>query len=458
MSAALNYAKTNGETFIEELKTLLRMPSVSTDPAYEKDLRQCANWMVNHLKEIGIEKAELIETAGHPIVSGEYISDPARPTILVYGHYDVQPPDPLELWDSEPFEPVIIDDHIFARGACDDKGQMFILLKAVESIFRTSGSFPCNLKFLIEGEEECGSPNVMKYIEANPDKLVADVALVCDTGMIDEHTPTIVFGMRGLLYTEVRLKNADRDLHSGSFGGGVANPIHVLSELVAGLHDENNRITLPGFYDHVLELTDAERQAYTEIPFDAASWLAEVGVGAALPESGYSVAESITARPTLDVNGIWGGYTGEGSKTIIPAEANAKISCRLVPNQECDAVFESLKAYFNANVPASMEYELHRHGDGRPVIMDADNPAMTYAISALEKTFQKKPFLVRSGGSIPVVAAIKHNLGMDAIMMGFGVESDRIHAPNENFGLERFRKGVESSIRFLEAYTATSST
>ncbi len=452
MSDALLYAESHFDQFLDELKTLLRIPSVSTDPAYESELRKCADWMIAHLQQIGVEKTRLIETEGHPIVYGEHIVDDARPTILIYGHYDVQPPDPLELWDSDPFEPVIRDGHIFARGASDDKGQMFILIKAIESIFKTRGSFPCNLKFLIEGEEECGSPNVMKYIEQHPELLQADVGLACDTAMISETQPAIVIGMRGLLYTEITLTGANRDLHSGTYGGAVENPAHVLARLVAGFHDESNLITLPGFYDDVLELSESERKALLEQPLNEKEWLGAVGVSGVKTEAGYSLAEAGTVRPTLDVNGMWSGYTGLGAKTIIPAKASAKISCRLVPNQHPDKIFASLQSYLKANVPETIQYELRRLGDGFPAVMDSEHPAMQSAIDALKKTFGTPPYLVRGGGSIPVVATIKQLLNLDTIMIGFALESDRIHAPNENYGLERFRKGIAAAVRFLEGY------
>ncbi len=450
MKQPLEYVEAHFEAFVGGLKDLLRIPSVSTDPAYADQVSHCAQWLVDHLTDIGVQHVELVETKGHPLVYAEHLQDERAPTLLAYAHYDVQPPDPIDLWKSNPFEPTIRDNKIFARGACDDKGQLFLVIKAIEAFLKTSGGLPCNLKLLFEGEEESGSESIARFVEENPEKLQADFALVCDTAMVAPGIPAITISLRGIVYTELSLRASDRDLHSGVFGGAVENPLHVLSDLIAGLHDQQHRITIPGFYDDVLELSESERVLLQELPFDEKAWLGKVGVAGTKTEEGYSTLEAATARPTLDVHGIWGGYAGDGAKTIIPARAGAKISCRLVRNQDPDQIFESLKTYFDQRIPKALQHEFRQISIGSPILIDRENPAIKAAMDALEETFQAKPYFTRQGGSIPIVAMFKDILKIDSILMGFGLGEDAIHAPNESFGLDRFRKGIESVVRFFQ--------
>jgi acetylornithine deacetylase/succinyl-diaminopimelate desuccinylase-like protein len=452
MKDAIQYANSHFTRSLDEFQEFLRIPSISTDPAFADEVRRCALWLRDHIKEIGIDSAKLIETERHPLVYAEYTASESAPTVLIYCHYDVQPPDPIDLWESPPFEPTIKDNTIFARGASDDKGQAFLVLKAIEAVLKTEGALPCNLKILFEGEEESGSVGIQTYVENNASKLAADVALVCDTAMISDDIPAITVSLRGIAYAELLLTGSDRDLHSGVYGGGVENPLHLLSGLIAGLHDEKRRITIPGFYDNVRALSNSEREMLRKLPFDEKNWLGEVGITQAATEEGYSVLEATTTRPTLDVNGVWGGYMGEGAKTVIPAKAGAKISCRLVPEQTPLEVFQGLRNYFGARIHSAVSYELRQMNSGAPILVDTEHPAISAATKALHETFGCKPFFARQGGSIPIVAMFKETLGLDTVLMGFALESDSIHAPNEKFGLSRFRKGVESVIRFFEKY------
>jgi acetylornithine deacetylase/succinyl-diaminopimelate desuccinylase-like protein len=449
---ALSYAQSHAEEFVDQLVDLLRIPSISTDPDYTEDVRRAAEWLREDFQRIGLDRAELMETPGHPIVYAEKIEDPSLPTVLIYGHYDVQPPDPLELWESPPFEPVIRDGNVIARGAADDKGQAFIHLKATESYLRTGKSLPVNLKFLIEGEEESGSVNLARFIEDHRELLSADVVLISDTGMFAEGVPSITYGLRGLAYVEVTLAGPRRDLHSGHYGGAVENPINALCGLIGRLHDENHHIQVPGFYDDVREMTGEERDQYRQLPFDEDAWRREINVSAAKTESGYSVLEATSARPSLDVNGIWGGYTGKGAKTVLPSKASVKISCRLVPDQTPGDITDKLRRYFEENCPETMSVQFKDLHGGHGALVDIDSPAMQAAAEALEGVYGKKPLFTREGGSIPVVADFKRILGLDSVLMGFGLESDAIHSPNEQFGLDRFRQGIQASIRFMEAY------
>ncbi|GIV58205.1 MAG: hypothetical protein KatS3mg042_1118 [Rhodothermaceae bacterium] len=455
MEKALAYADAHFDGFVAQLQDLLRIPSISTDPAYAAEVRRAAGWLVDHFKAIGVAHAEAIDTDGHPIVYAEHPVDPALPTVLVYGHYDVQPPDPLELWTSPPFEPVIRDGVLYARGACDDKGQLFMHLKAAEAYLAAEGGPPVNLKFLLEGEEESGSKHLPGFIEAHRDRLAADVVLISDTDLFGPGIPSITYGLRGLAYIEVTLTGPDRDLHSGMYGGAIENPINALCRLIAGLHDEDHRVTIPGFYDNVVPLTEEERATFRALPFDEKAWAEEVGVRVTKTEKGYSVLEAISARPTLDVNGIWGGYTGQGAKTVLPSQAHAKISMRLVPNQTPDEIAEKARAYFEANCPPTMKLTFRNLHGGHGVLVDTHSPAMQAAARALKEVFGRDPFFVRSGGSIPVVADFKTILGLDSVLMGFGLNSDAIHSPNEHFGLDRFRQGIASIIRFHTHYAAT---
>ncbi len=452
MEDALAYAQAHYDDFVDELDALLRIPSISTDPAYDDDVQRTAQWLVDHLKNLGVTHAEAIATAGHPIVFAEHHVDAARPTVLVYGHYDVQPPDPLELWESPPFEPVIKNGTIYARGTCDDKGQLFMHLKALESYVKTEGRPPVNLKFIFEGEEESGSKNLPRFIEEHKEQLAADVVVISDTTLFAPGVPSITYGLRGMAYVEATLTGPDRDLHSGMYGGAVENPINALARLIAGLHDENHRITIPGFYDNVRPLTDEERATFRALPFDAQAWAGEVGVTTTKTEAGYSALEGTSARPTLDCNGIWGGYIGQGAKTVLPSKASAKISMRLVPNQTPEEITDKIRQYFEANTPPTMHLTFTDLHGGYGVLVDTNSPVMEAAAQALEGVYGKRPYFTRSGGSIPVVADFKNILGLDSVLMGFGLDSDAIHSPNEHFGLDRFQEGIQSIIRFMAIY------
>ena len=452
MHDAISYAKSNSDRFVSELEDWIRIPSISTDSKYKEDVQKAADWLVDHLKAIGIQRVEARPTEGHPIVYAEHIVDPSRPTVLVYGHYDVQPPDPLELWDSPPFEPVKKDGHLYGRGTADDKGQLFMHIKALEAWLKTDQEPPVNLKFIIEGEEESGSNNLVPYIEAHQDELTADVVLVSDTAMFGPGIPSITTGLRGMAYCEVTLIGPDRDLHSGVYGGAVENPISALSRLIADLHDHLHRIKLPGFYDSVVDLSEREREMIGDLPFDKDEWKASIGIKASKTEDGYSVLEATTARPTLEVNGIWGGYIGEGAKTVLPSRASAKISCRLVPDQEPKEIAQKLRKYFQVNTPRTMTLEFTELHGGHPVVVDTSTPAMQSAKAALHGVFGREPYFTREGGSIPMVADFKRILGLDTVLMGFGLATDAIHSPNERFELARFHQGIEASIRFMEEY------
>ncbi len=452
MQAALDFANAHIEDAISELEALLRLPSISTDPAYAADVQRTADWLVDHFKQIGIQHAESIPTEGHPIVYAEHIVDPALPTVLVYGHYDVQPPDPLELWDSPPFEPVRKDGKLYGRGTCDDKGQVFMHLKAAEAYLKTGQQLPVNVKYMIEGEEESGSKHLPGFIEEYKDRLAADVVLISDTTMFAPGVPSITYGLRGMAYVEVTLTGPNRDLHSGMYGGAIENPINALSRLIAGLHDANHRITIPGFYDNVVPLTPDERDTFASLPFDAAAWAGEVGVDVTKTEAGYTAVEGTSARPTLDVNGMWGGYIGEGAKTVLPSKASAKISMRLVPNQTPAEITDKIRAYFEASTPPTMTLTFTDLHGGHGVLVDTNSPAMEAAAEAVEGVYNRKPFFTRSGGSIPVVADFKNILGLDSVLLGFGLDTDSIHSPNEHFGLDRFQEGIQAIIRFMAVY------
>ena len=453
MDNALAYAKDHADAAVGQLADWLRIPSISTDPEYAGDTRKAAEWLADDLRRAGVETVEVMETGGHPIVYAEHRSPRAdAPTVLVYGHYDVQPPDPLELWDSPPFEPVVRDGDIIARGSADDKGQAFMHVKAVEAYLQAEGSLPVHLKMMIEGEEESGSVHLAPWIEANKERLAADVVLVSDTALFAPGVPSIAYGLRGLAYVEVELTGPGKDLHSGVYGGGVENPINALCRMVSDLHDADHRVTVEGFYDDVVPLTDDEREAYRALPFDQDAWMAEAGISTPKTEAGYSVLEGTTGRPTLDVNGIWGGYTGEGAKTVLPSKATAKISCRLVPGQTPDDITDKLRRHFETHVPDTMTLDFRDLHGGHGAIVDTSAPAMQAAADALEGVFGQRPHFTREGGSIPVVADFKKILGLDTVLMGFGLDSDSIHSPNEKFGLDRFHQGIEASIRFLDAY------
>ncbi|MCR9174032.1 MAG: dipeptidase [bacterium] len=447
----------NKQRFLDELLDLLRVPSVSADPAFAVDVRKTAEVISNRLKEAGADNVEICETEGYPIVYGDKILDPSLPTVLVYGHYDVQPADPIDLWDSPAFEPVVKkteqhpDGAIFARGACDDKGQMYMHVKAFEAMMQ-SNELPCNVKFMIEGEEEVGSANLGTFVKNNKEKLSADVILVSDTGMLANDVPSITTGLRGLSYVEVEVTGPNRDLHSGLYGGCVANPLNILAKMVASLHDENNHITIPGFYDKVVELTDEERAEMARAPFSKEAYCKSIDIADVYGEEGYTTMERGSIRPTLDVNGMWGGYTGEGAKTVIPSKAYAKISMRLVPDQDPDEITQLFMNHFTSIAPAGTKVKVTPHHGGEPAVTPIDSDGYRAASLAYEKTFGKKPIPVRSGGSIPIVAMFEKELGLKTILMGFGLDSDAIHSPNEHYGLFNYYKGIETIPHFYSYF------
>lgn len=452
MQEAHNFQIENQQRFLDELFDLLRIPSVSADSTHNADTAKCAEAVKEALLKAGCDIAEVCQTAGHPIVYAEKIINPSLPTVLTYGHYDVQPPDPLDLWKSGPFEPIIEDGKIFARGACDDKGQMFMHIKALESMNETY-TLPCNIKFIIEGEEEVGSTNLGKFLEDNKEKLKADIVLVSDTSMISMEHPSIETGLRGLAYMEVEVSGPNRDLHSGVYGGAVANPITVLSKMIASMHDENNHITIDGFYDDVQDLTAAEREALNKAPFDLKEYQDELGIKNVWGEKGYTTLERTGVRPTLELNGIWGGYIGEGAKTVLPAKAFAKISMRLVPNQTSHKIAELFTAHFNKIAPDYVTVKVTEHHGGEPVVTPTDSIAYKAAEKALEATFGKKPIPTRGGGSIPIIALFEKTLGLKTVLMGFGLDNDNIHSPNEKFDVVNFYKGIET-IPYFHHYFA----
>ena len=452
MQAWTDYQQKNKERFLEELLELLRIPSVSARSEHKDDMLRCAKAVQQKLLEAGADKAEVYTTEGHPVVYGEKIIDPSKPTVLVYGHYDVQPPDPVELWHSGPFDPVIKDGKIFARGACDDKGQVFMHVKALETLTRTN-TLPLNIKFIIEGEEEVGSPNLATFVKQNKELLKADVILISDTSMLSLQTPSMDVGVRGLSYIEVEVTGPNRDLHSGTYGGAVANPIVILCNMIASLHDHNNHITIPGFYDDVVVATEEERKLMAEAPFDEAEYKQDLGVKELWGEKGYSTNERTGIRPTLEVNGIWGGYSAEGAKTVLPSKAHAKISCRLVPNQKSDTITTILINHIKSIAPPSVDVKVMIHHGGEPYMTPIDSKGFKAASKAIETTFGKHPIPVRGGGSIPICSLFEQELAIKIIFMGFGLDSDNLHSPNEKFNLENYYKGIET-IPYFHKYFA----
>lgn len=443
MNAWKEFQEANKDRFLQELLDLLRIPSVSAKSEHNADMQACAKAVAKSLTDAGAKIATIYETEGHPIVYGEIIIDPSFPTVLVYGHYDVQPADPLELWNSGPFDPTIIDGKIFARGACDDKGQFYMHVKALEIMTKTN-SMCTNVKFVIEGEEEIGSPNLATFVKANKELLKADVILISDTAMISMDTPSIDIGVRGLSYIEIEVTGPNRDLHSGVYGGAVANPITILSKMIAACHDENNHITIPGFYDDVIESTDAERAKMAEAPFDLNEFKQDLGIANVWGEKGYSTNERTGIRPTLEVNGIWGGYIGEGAKTVLPSKAFAKISCRLVPNQSATIITEKVLNYFKSIAPDNVTVTAFEHHGGEPYITPIDSHEYQSAAKAIATTFGKDPIPVRGGGSIPICSLFEQELGLKIVFMGFGLDSDNLHSPNEKYDIVNFYKGIET--------------
>ena len=458
MNIIKTYIKEHKKRFINELIELLKIPSVSADSAYKKDVLLTADFVLDSLKKAGCDKVEMCETPGYPIIYGEKIIDTKLPTVLVYGHYDVQPADPIELWDSPPFEPVIKNTKthpegaIFARGACDDKGQMYMHVKALEYMTSTK-KLPCNVKFMIEGEEEVGSESLAWFVPRNKEKLANDVILISDTGMIANDIPSITTGLRGLSYVEVEVTGPNRDLHSGLYGGAVANPINILTKMIASLHDKDNHITIPGFYDNVEELSKDERAEMAKAPFSLEKYKDALKIDAVYGEKGYTTNERNSIRPTLDVNGIWGGYTGEGAKTVIASKAFAKISMRLVPNQDWKEITELFKNHFESIAPSSVNIKVTPHHGGQGYVTPIDNIAYKAASKAYETSFGKTPIPQRSGGSIPIVALFEQELKSKTILMGFGLDSDAIHSPNEHFGIWNYLKGIETIPYFYENFT-----
>ena len=446
------YLAENKQRFLDELLDLLRIPSVSADSKYKADVARCAEAVKDSLQKAGCDTVEICPTAGHPVVYGEKIIDPFRPTVLVYGHYDVQPPDPLELWHSGPFEPVIKDEKIYARGACDDKGQMFMHVKALEVMVKTN-TLACNVKFMIEGEEEVGSANLGDFLEANKEKLKADIVLVSDTSMISMENPSLETGLRGLAYMEVEVTGPNRDLHSGVYGGAVANPINILCKMIASLHDENNHITIPGFYDTVDELSDAERKALNSAPFDLEEYKKDLDVKDVWGEKGYSTLERTGTRPTLDVNGIWGGYIGEGAKTVLPSKAYAKISMRLVPHQSSHEISQMFQKHFEGVAPDYVKVKVTDLHGGEPVVTPTDSVAYKAAEKAIETAFGKSPIPTRGGGSIPIIALFEKVLGLKTVLLGFGLDNDNIHSPNEKYDIFNYFKGIETIPYFHKYYS-----
>ena len=448
----LQYIEKNKDRFLNELFELLREPSISADPKYAKNVYKTAEMVRDSLRKIGINKAQLFETQGHPIVYGEKIIDTNLPTILIYGHYDVQPPDPLELWESDPFEPTIKNEKIYARGACDDKGQFFMHVKAAEVMIATN-QLPCNIKFMIEGEEEVGSENLETFVKTNKSLLSADIILISDTGIISNDTPSITTGLRGLSYVEVEVTGPNRDLHSGLYGGAVANPINILCKMISSLHNEKKQITIPGFYDDVEILSIKEREFMAKAPFNLEAYKQELDIEEVYGENNYTTMERNSIRPTLDVNGIWGGYTGEGAKTVIASKAYAKISMRLVPHQDSQKITELFEKHFTSIAPKGVIVKVTPHHGGEAYVSPIDEKGYIAASKAMHDTFGKTPVPVRSGGSIPIVALFEKELGLKSILMGFGLDSDAIHSPNEHYGLFNFFKGIETIPLFFKYFS-----
>ncbi|MGB1248565.1 MAG: dipeptidase [Chitinophagales bacterium] len=449
------YLSDNKNRFLEELLALLRIPSVSADPAYSDDVHKTADFIAEKLKAAGADNVEICQTAGYPIVYGDKFVGAGLPTVLVYGHYDVQPADPIELWTSPPFEPVIKDEKIYARGACDDKGQMYMHVKAFEYMMQEN-ELACNVKFMIEGEEEVGSENLEIFVKANTERLKADVVLISDTSIIANDAPSITTGLRGLSYVEVEVTGPNRDLHSGTFGGAVANPINALSKMIASMHDENGHITIPGFYEAVETVSDEERAAMAKAPFNIDDYKAHLDIDEVHGEKGYSTNERTSIRPTLDVNGIWGGYIGEGAKTVLPSKAYAKISMRLVPNQDSETITKLFENHFENIAPKGVRVNVTPHHGGEPALTPTDSVSYKAASKAMETTYGKTPIPMRSGGSIPIVSMFEEVLGTKTVLMGFGLDSDAIHSPNEHYGIFNYMKGIETIPYFYKYFAELS--
>jgi acetylornithine deacetylase/succinyl-diaminopimelate desuccinylase-like protein len=453
LQEVIGFIKKNKENYINELKEFLSIPSISTLQENKKDILKCSQFVSDKLKDAGMSRVEIFKTEGHPIVYGEWLGAPGKPTVLVYGHYDVQPVDPIELWDSPPFEPVIKDGKIFARGATDDKGQLFMHIKSVEAFFKITGSLPLNIKYLIEGEEEIGSSNLETFINHHKDLLKCDAVLISDTALYEAGAPALTYGLRGITYTEIEITGPDRDLHSGEYGGAVANPINVLADMISKLHDKNGRITIPEFYDDVVKLTKKEKENFKKLKFSEKKFAKNLKVAELKGEKGYSTIERIWARPTLDCNGITGGFTGKGAKTIIPSKVSAKISMRLVPDQKPQKIFKLFSKYIREIAPKSVKVKVTNLQGGDPCLTPLGDKATIAASNAMEKTFGKKTVFIREGGSIPIVSEFSKNLKAPVVLMGLGLNSENLHSPNEHFNLNHFELGIISSANFLKEYS-----
>lgn len=453
MDAVINYIKNNLDNYLTELLDYLRIPSISTLEKHKEDIKKCAEFAANKLREAGLTRVEVFQTKNHPIVYGEWLSAPDKPTVLIYGHYDVQPADPLELWESPPFEPVIKDGKIWARGANDNKGQHFVHIKSVEAFIKASGSIPLNVKFIIEGEEEIGSENLYDFIKGNKELLKCDAVLISDTSMYDKGTPTITYGLRGLLYTEIEVTGPKADLHSGTFGGAVANPINELAKIISKLHDKNGKVTIPNFYKDVAKLTQEEKENFRKLRFSEKEFAKQLGVKVLQGEKGYSTLERLWIRPTLDCNGIFGGFTEKGAKTVLPSKATAKISMRLVPNQDPKKIMKDFIKYVKSLAPKSINIDVKVLHYGYPVVVPLNSKAIEAAARATSKAFERKTVFTREGGSIPVVVEFMKQLKAPVVLMGLGLDTDNIHSPNEHFHIENFQKGILSSAYFIDEFS-----
>jgi acetylornithine deacetylase/succinyl-diaminopimelate desuccinylase-like protein len=451
MSDYLSYIDQHAERFRNELFELLRIPSVSAVSSHKADVHKAAEFLRDQFESIGLQDVQMFETAGHPIVYGSCLeAGPDKPTVLVYGHYDVQPPEPLELWETPPFEPTVRGDDVYARGASDDKGQAYTHVKALEAWLKTEGRLPVNIKIIIEGEEEIGSPNLVPFLKEHRDMLSCDMVLISDTSMFDKDVPSITYGLRGLAYMQVYVQGTNRDLHSGTYGGAVQNPLNALCEIVAKLKDEKGVIQVPGFYDDVVPLSDIEREESARLPFNEQAFMDSLEIDEVFGEEGYTTLERKASRPTLDLNGIWGGYQGEGAKTVLPAKAGAKISMRLVPNQDPGKISKLFEQYVMSLAPKGVTVTVEEHHGGHPAMTDLEFYGLQAGAQAYEDVYKRKPLFTREGGSIPIVADFKQVLGANSILMGFGQHSDAIHAPNEKFSLTDFHRGIKTSARFFD--------
>ncbi len=449
MENVLSYIEQQKDRYIAELKDLLAIPSVSTNKENTADLRRCAEWVANHMRTIGLQNVQIMPTGGHPVVYADWLNAPGKPTVLLYGHYDVQPPEPLELWTSPPFEATIRDGNLYARGSADDKGQVFIHLKSIEAYLKNTGSLPVNIKLLIEGEEEIGSENLDRFVQQNKAMLKADLVLISDSSMFKRGVPSVCYGLRGLAYMQIDLIGPTKDLHSGSFGGTVHNPIQALAEIVAKLHDGNGRVTIPGFYKDVRPLSKKERDSFKKLPWNDKQYAKELGVKELYGERGFSTLERVWARPTLECNGIWGGFTGEGAKTVLPSKASAKISMRLVPDQKAGKVARLFEQYIKKIAPKTVQVTVRYLHGGEAAITPIDSPGVMAAVAALEKGFGKKPLYQREGGSIPIVVQFKQLLGLDTVLLGFGLPDENAHAPDEFINLDNFHGGIKTTVHFF---------